>query len=75
MDFTEIKSIVYEKAIDKLDHSYINNLISQPTAENIALWIWTQIQGDIDGENHILWELEVWETPRNGVVLAREDMQ
>jgi 6-pyruvoyltetrahydropterin/6-carboxytetrahydropterin synthase len=34
VDFSEIKKI-----INQLDHTYINNIIPQPTAENIARWV------------------------------------
>ncbi len=34
MDFSEIKKLKCE-----LDHTYLNELIDQPTAENIALWV------------------------------------
>ena len=75
IDFLEIKSLVSEKVIHKLDHSYINKIISQPTAENIAKWIWGEIASDMQRPNCSLWEVEVWETPRNGAVLSREDME
>jgi 6-pyruvoyltetrahydropterin/6-carboxytetrahydropterin synthase len=75
MDFLQIKSLVNEKVIQKLDHSYINDIIPQPTAENIAVWVWKQIAEEVEKDSCILWEVEIWETPRNGVVLSREDMQ
>ncbi len=34
MDFSEIK-----KLKKQLDHTYLNDLIEQPTAENIAIWV------------------------------------
>jgi 6-pyruvoyltetrahydropterin/6-carboxytetrahydropterin synthase len=34
IDFVEIKKIV-----NQLDHSFINEIIKQPTAENMAKWI------------------------------------
>ncbi len=61
-DFIELKRIVNERVISKLDHSYINDLIEQPTAENIAVWIWEQLSGILNGENHALYEVRVWET-------------
>lgn len=38
VDFASVKSIVMQ-----LDHSALNPLISQPTAENIARWLCEQI--------------------------------
>jgi len=39
-DFTEIKKIVH----GQLDHKHLNDIIEQPTAENIAKWIHEQIE-------------------------------
>ena len=39
IDFKEIKNIVSEQVIDKLDHSYLNDIIENPTCENTLIWI------------------------------------
>jgi 6-pyruvoyltetrahydropterin/6-carboxytetrahydropterin synthase len=40
MDFGDLKKIVNEQVIEKLDHQYLNDLISFiPTAENLVTWI------------------------------------
>ncbi|MBW2989241.1 6-carboxytetrahydropterin synthase QueD [Candidatus Woesearchaeota archaeon] len=44
-DFAEIKKVVGERVLKKLDHAYINDVIKQPTAENIAIWIWNELKG------------------------------
>ncbi|PIR92816.1 6-carboxytetrahydropterin synthase QueD [Candidatus Falkowbacteria bacterium CG10_big_fil_rev_8_21_14_0_10_43_10] len=56
-DFGEIKKIVKEKVIDVLDHNYINNFIEQPTAENMIVWIWNQLEAKI---KLYKLELSVW---------------
>ena len=38
LDFTHIKKIV-----NKLDHANLNDFVEQPTAENLAKWIYDQI--------------------------------
>jgi len=43
VDFKELKDKVNEKVIDKLDHSYLNDAISNPTCENLLLWIKEQL--------------------------------
>ncbi|MBQ3626873.1 MAG: 6-carboxytetrahydropterin synthase QueD [Synergistaceae bacterium] len=74
IDFCEISSIVKSKIISRLDHCYINDLISQPTAENIALWIWKEIDEDLRRENCRLFEIRLWETATSCVIINREDI-
>lgn len=63
MDFTEIKDLVYKRVIQRLDHNFINKLIKQPTAENIAIWIWKQLEKKLP-----LYEIKLWETPSSYVI-------
>ncbi|WDC83698.1 6-carboxytetrahydropterin synthase QueD [Caloramator sp. mosi_1] len=42
-DFVELKRIVKERVIDKFDHTYLNEIIEQPTAENIAVYVWDEL--------------------------------
>ncbi len=58
MDFGEIKNIVNEKVIDKLDHRYINDLIENPTCENIILWIKEQLKEVLGLSEIVLHETE-----------------
>ena len=71
MDFCELSSIVKESVISRLDHSYINDLIAQPSAENIAVWIWHEIEDKVKRENCNLYEVHVWETATSCVVLRK----
>ncbi len=68
MDFTELKKIVKENVLNVLDHAYINDIIKQPTAENIAIWIWKQLFLKLKRDNCSLYEIEVWETATSSVV-------
>jgi 6-pyruvoyltetrahydropterin/6-carboxytetrahydropterin synthase len=43
VDFKILNSLVKEVIIDKLDHTDINNLINNPTAENILYWIYSTL--------------------------------
>ncbi len=65
-DFSEIKRIVDERVISVLDHAYLNDTISQPTAENIAIWIWKRL------EDLPLFEIRVWETAGSFVTVRGE---
>lgn len=74
MDFIELKQIVKEKILSRLDHSYINDIITQPSAENIALWIWRELEGSVKRENCKLHEVHVWETATSCVILRASDL-
>lgn len=63
MDFTDIKKIVDKNVISVLDHQFINDIIKQPSAENIAIWIWNQLAKYLP-----LYEIKLWESPGNFVI-------
>ena len=73
MDFLELKAIVKEKILSRLDHAYLNDIITQPSAENIAVWIWRELEESLRRENCGLYEVHVWETEDSCVILRRED--
>ena len=60
IDFGDLKSIVQENVIDKLDHSYLNDFIEIPTAENITRWIVQQLLPFLEAG---LVRIRVYETP------------
>ena len=43
IDFVILKKIVRERVIDKFDHQCLNDFFENPTAENVAVWIWDQL--------------------------------
>ena len=59
-DFQEFKSFVMCNIIDKLDHSLLNNLIENPTAEiiltNIKIWMEEALPRNIELVKLVLWE-------------------
>ncbi|ACJ76038.1 queuosine biosynthesis protein QueD [Thermosipho africanus TCF52B] len=71
IDFLELKRIVQEKVLNRLDHSYINEIIPQPSAENIAEWIWKQLETELHSERYFLYEIKVYETPTSYVTLKK----
>ncbi len=75
LDFCELSSVVKELVISRLDHSYINDIIPQPTAENIAYWVWEQIEAKVARPNCKLYAVEVWETRTSCAVLTASDMR
>lgn len=72
-DFVELKRIVNENIINKFDHAYINDFIEQPTAENIAVYVWDNLVNLIKCDNCRLYEIEVWETKTSGIVYRGEE--
>lgn len=68
LDFGELKAIVRREAIDSLDHVYVNDFIENPSAENIATWIWGRLAPALPG----LAEIELFETERCSVVYRGE---
>jgi 6-pyruvoyltetrahydropterin/6-carboxytetrahydropterin synthase len=67
-DFVELKKLVKDRVIDKFDHAYLNDIIPQPTAENIAVFVWKELEGQVRKDNCRLYEIEVWETKTSGIV-------
>ena len=57
VDFAMIDRII-KPLIDKLDHNHLNDIIDNPTAENIAQWV-------MDNHTpHFIFSVKVWETPK-----------
>jgi 6-pyruvoyltetrahydropterin/6-carboxytetrahydropterin synthase len=73
-DFAEVKSVVKDLVLSKLDHSYLNDVIEQPTAEYISQWIFRTIDGPLKRTNCSLYEVRVWETENSSVICRREDI-
>ncbi len=68
-DFDTVKRIVRTEVIDVLDHQSLNELIENPTAEQIAMWIWHRLEAQLPG----LDEVTLWETATSAAVLRRSD--
>lgn len=69
-DFERIERIVGDRVLAALDHQNLNELIDNPTVENIVLWIWKQLDGALTR----LDELVLWETATACAVLRRTDI-
>jgi 6-pyruvoyltetrahydropterin/6-carboxytetrahydropterin synthase len=74
VDFTALKDIVNEEVVSKFDHSYLNEIIPQPTAENIARYAFERLDGAIRGPNCALDSVRVWETGDSSAIFSREDL-
>lgn len=58
-DFGEIKQVVAEKVLARADHQTLNDFLENPTAENIARWIWETLAPHLPG----LVEVRLFEIP------------
>lgn len=70
LDFAEVKKIVQAKVLEQCDHTDLNEMISNPSAENIAIWVWQQLKNDLN-----LFEVRIWETANASVILRRGDVE
>jgi len=66
-DFVQLKDIVMQRVIRRLDHQCVNDLVPNPSAEHVALWAWHQLR-DLP-----LHEIVVWETSTSFVMMRAED--
>ena len=72
LDFAVLKQTVKEKVLSQLDHGFLNDIDAQSTTENIAVWIWEQLEAPLRGENYRLCEIVLWETATSFVTLRDE---
>jgi len=64
VDFSDVEKSVKEHVLDRVDHTNLNDFIENPTAENIASWMWHRLEGKLPG----LVEIRLWEIPTSCVV-------
>jgi 6-pyruvoyltetrahydropterin/6-carboxytetrahydropterin synthase len=58
IDFREIKEVVNKRVMKKLDHKNLNDIFKNPTAENIARWIFDELKKELNVVSVKLWEGE-----------------
>ena len=68
IDFSELKKVVRAEVLERLDHAYVNDLMENPTAERMAVWIWGRLQPVLPG----LVEIELHETKDCSVIYRGE---
>ena len=56
IDFRDIKKIVNEKVMSKLDHKDLNKILDNPTSENIAQWVFGRLKPHMNVISVRLWE-------------------
>jgi 6-pyruvoyltetrahydropterin/6-carboxytetrahydropterin synthase len=68
-DFEVVSRVVKAAILNELDHRSLNELMDNPTAENIIVWAWGRLVEELP---HLA-ELTLWETSRACVVLKKGD--
>jgi 6-pyruvoyltetrahydropterin/6-carboxytetrahydropterin synthase len=68
VDFSDLKRVVGELVVAPLDHKLLNDVIDNPTAEELARWIWRGLAPRVAG----LVEIELHETRDCSVVYRGE---
>lgn len=70
IDYVEIEQKA-NKYISELDHQYLNKIAPfdeiNPTAENVAAWLFNNIAKEINDDRVTLSKITVWETDHNCV--------
>jgi len=68
VDFADLEREVDERVLRALDHTDLNDRFENPTAENVAVWIWDRL---VEAGLPIL-EVRLHETPTCLVVYRGE---
>ena len=70
VDFKEIRKAT-SLVVDELDHEFLNNLEpfseDNPTAENIARYIFTKLSEEFSNKNVKVNSIKLWETDKSAV--------
>ena len=72
-DFAEAKAVI-EDVIELVDHKYLNEVISYPTSENIALFLKDELEKRLNGSNLgvTLHSIRIWEGKDKWVMVERD---
>ncbi len=44
IDFVVLKKVVKKQVVDQLDHQLLNDVIENPSAERVVMWMWNQLK-------------------------------
>jgi 6-pyruvoyltetrahydropterin/6-carboxytetrahydropterin synthase len=79
INFNDVDAAVSSKITDRLDHGLIDsipefeNVVS--TAEEIARWIWRELDSTLTSESVVLEEITVFEGERFSATVVRDDLK
>lgn len=79
IDFADLKRIVKQSVVDRLDHQYLNAVLPpmNTTAENMVVWMYEQIAQALqqEGSSARVERVVLWETPTSCAEVSREEME
>ena len=64
IDFWKVKEVVREHVLRVIDHNDLNQVLDNPTAENVVMWMWERLRTHLPG----LKELQLYETDDSAVI-------
>lgn len=72
MNLNDLMGLMRERLFEKLDHKHLNHDVEflagmVPTAENIAIAIWGELESEIDRLGARLWRVRLFESKANRV--------
>jgi 6-pyruvoyltetrahydropterin/6-carboxytetrahydropterin synthase len=74
MNFRDVKRLVRERVIERLDHRHLNDVVGGlTTAENLLYWIADQLLGPLPAD--LLARLDLWETTTCSAFLTEAELQ
>jgi 6-pyruvoyltetrahydropterin/6-carboxytetrahydropterin synthase len=72
MDFGDLKQLVDDEILSKLDHTYLNDRFQQPSTELIAIWIFQTLQPLIKQRGLQLKSVKLFETATSWVEVSAD---
>jgi len=79
IDFGRVDAVVNERIIDRLDHRVINEVAeltgNTTTAEDIAQWIWSELDSAFTEDDVTLYEVTLYEGDRFSATVSRDDFR
>ena len=72
LDFKDLKSLVNKIILNKLDHSMLNDIFENPTAEEMSIEIFEMLDSKLSQDNLTLERIKLWETRDSYAEVTRE---
>ncbi len=70
VDFDTMSRVIKNGVIGELDHRSLNEVVPNPTSENVVIWIWRRLAPEFPQ----LSELVLWETATACAILRKGDL-